>query len=455
MKNINDIPVVKTFVHNSKFYVYDTYTNTLMNISENDYMSVKELLSIGISNYIKKHQSDDSIKLLIDRGYFKANFINSIESMYNNDYKDFLKRNIDNVILQVTQECNFKCRYCSFATDNDIERNHEKIQMNWEIAKESIDFLYKHSSNVEKVTISFYGGEPLLNFPIIQKSVVYAEKLFKTKRIKYVMTINGSLLTDDIVDFISSYDFNISISFDGYESIQNKHRLFADNGKGSFDAVYSKVKRFKERYPSYFDEHIFIHSVLFNDESRSEVIDYFSEAFKMQKEKINVQAADLKGVDYILSNYGHYNTVKSELEETIRQRDDDVKLFSFIDKSIIKGAWHHNGPCIPGRHRLFVDVAGNFYPCEKCINDKYLSIGNLQDGFDFKKIYEYLNIGLLTNEECQKCWCSRLCDICAIRCYDVEKSEFSRDTKLRICDSEKQRSLEFLKTYVSKEEEGI
>ena len=42
---------------------------------------------------------------------------------------------------------------------------------------------------------------------------------------------------------------------------------------------------------------------------------------------------------------------------------------------------HPSGPCIPGVHKLFVDVLGNYYPCEKvCEESKDMIIGNVESG---------------------------------------------------------------------------
>ena len=105
---------------------------------------------------------------------------------------------------------------------------------------------------------------------------------------------------------------------------------------------------------------------------------------------------------------------------------ESVKLYDhnhvFNDKSYISEIWHHDGPCVPGMKKLFIDVNGDFYTCEKFVEDKKSSIGNLSHGFDLKKIEEYLNIGVLTENECKSCWASRFCNICALSCVNPRSS---------------------------------
>lgn len=72
-----------------------------------------------------------------------------------------------------------------------------------------------------------------------------------------------------------------------------------------------------------------------------------------------------------------------------------------------------NGPCVPGKLRLFVDTEGNLYSCERVNENKNMCIGTLKDGFNVLKIYELLNISQIGTEECRSCWAFSLCGICA------------------------------------------
>jgi uncharacterized protein len=76
---------------------------------------------------------------------------------------------------------------------------------------------------------------------------------------------------------------------------------------------------------------------------------------------------------------------------------------------------HPSGPCIPGVHKLFVDVLGNYYPCEKvCEESKDMIIGNVESGFDKSQVDKLLNIGKMTEVQCKNCWCAKYCFVCAV-----------------------------------------
>jgi sulfatase maturation enzyme AslB (radical SAM superfamily) len=84
--------------------------------------------------------------------------------------------------------------------------------------------------------INFYGGEPLLSFRLIKEIVSFLED--KNQELKkkpdYTITTNGSLLTEEILQFLSKYKFHVELSFDGIaQDILRK--------KGSFKAISPKI----------------------------------------------------------------------------------------------------------------------------------------------------------------------------------------------------------------------
>lgn len=77
-KYINDIPVIKTFFYNNKYYLYDTYTNRLLEVSKNQFMEIKKLKRVGINAYLqldKPTQSYRDIEMLINKGMRMAHLV--------------------------------------------------------------------------------------------------------------------------------------------------------------------------------------------------------------------------------------------------------------------------------------------------------------------------------------------------------------------------------------------
>ena len=103
------------------------------------------------------------------------------------------------------------------------------------------------------------------------------------------------------------------------------------------------------------------------------------------------------------------------------------KMSSFVEDFSNPG-----GPCIPGTHKLFVNVKGDFYPCEKvCECSADTIIGNIDKGFDLDKAETLLNVGKLTEEQCRDCWCAKYCYICTAHLDQGDR--LSRELKQKHC----------------------
>ncbi|MBD3196382.1 MAG: 4Fe-4S cluster-binding domain-containing protein [Candidatus Lokiarchaeota archaeon] len=81
---------------------------------------------------------------------------------------DFFKREVRKtkiLALESTQDCNLRCKYCIYSNMYELTRNREQKSMSFEIAKKGISYIYNFIKNRynNEFTVSFYGGEPLLN----------------------------------------------------------------------------------------------------------------------------------------------------------------------------------------------------------------------------------------------------------------------------------------------------
>jgi uncharacterized protein len=68
------------------------------------------------------------------------------------------------------------------------------------------------------------------------------------------------------------------------------------------------------------------------------------------------------------------------------------------------------GQCFPGKRKIFISVDGTFYMCER-VGSNY-AIGNVYDGFDYIRIYNFLKEYESFFKDCKNCWALRLCRKC-------------------------------------------
>ena len=244
-------------------------------------------------------------------------------------------------------------------------------------------------------------------------------------------------------------NIQIMISIDGPQPVQDKYRTFV-NGKGSFATVTANARRIRERDPDYYQtcftntvaspgedyesiREFLDHSELFgplhssftqvNEVGLKEEVTYGDEYYRMvRREKFKMLLFTLGEIDSSRASR-MFSRDKANLLHTYRGLMGGGTLHSR------KG--HPGGPCVPGLHRFFVDVDGNFYPCERITEDAAFQVGNLDTGFDLEKVEKIINVGRCTKEECLTCWAFLHCGTCVANM--VEETTATREARLRRC----------------------
>jgi len=141
-----------------------------------------------------------------------------------------------NLQLNLTPNCNLRCRYCYAMAG----RRKNKFSMSWEIAKASIDFVSQYCGDT--LHLIFVGeGEPTIEFPLLKKIYLYAKKKVPGAEINPLST-NG-VISKKIADWLIKNVKELQVSCDGPAFIQNKYRPLV-NGKGSSAFVEKTIKYF-------------------------------------------------------------------------------------------------------------------------------------------------------------------------------------------------------------------
>jgi sulfatase maturation enzyme AslB (radical SAM superfamily) len=121
--------------------------------------------------------------------------------------------------------------------------------MQWETLRASVDLVL--ASERQEVSLLFVGGEPLLEFELIQRAVDYLEsRRQEWKRVRYEIITNGVLVRDDHVEFFVDHDFEVQLSFDGVPAAQDLR------GRGTFTVLDRLIRRLHADHPSFFAENV-------------------------------------------------------------------------------------------------------------------------------------------------------------------------------------------------------
>lgn len=443
-------------------YLYDTNANSIIKINEKLYEKLKQ----GADNI----DEDCQIANLRERGFLQPIKQPEIFHPLTEKVESYLQNNLSLLILQVTQNCNLRCKYCVYS-GSYINRVHTNKRMSFEIAKSAVDFYYNHSRNTEIASVSFYGGEPLLEFELIKKVVEYCKVKFVGKQLNINMTTNATLLTAEMMDFLQANKVNLTISLDGPEEIHNRGRVFADSKTGTFTKIMENLKEFESRYPEYVNT-ISFNAVLDEGNDFKTSSDFFSFDF-FKKATVTFTTVSNRDVivekdiqEEFIENF-KYELFKKFLNCIGRLSDDKVsKLMSVhINKIknsihdhlrnpfIFEGKTHPSGPCVPGMNRLFVTVEGELFPCERVSEaNKVFKIGSLDTGFNIEKVKQLLNIARLTEKQCSKCWAMGYCDSCAADMGDDNELEAKK--RLERCAAIQFTTDELMKEYCILRENG-
>ena len=457
-----DRPFIKLFHTPNSGYFYDVGKNEIVRIPENVYQH----LSCVVKGTAELDQSDDEeicemIESFKDMGYLSTRRPKKIQHSATAMIPLLLDRCIDKITLQLTQDCNFRCKYCIYSEErNKKQRSHAHKSMPLETAKEAILFYRNHSVDSNMINIGFYGGEPILEWNLLQEIVLFAEEVFAGKLLSFTVTSNASLLTDSMMMFLEKHNIGLTVSLDGINSVNDINRVFGD-GRGTTDTVIKRIKMIKENYPKLFKS-LRISSVIDPEMSPSEFGKYpceleslplgsYTSSIEDNTDHDVILPNDLRKVmenevfHALLSECGLYSRVVSpygygQIERTLNKMKT-MKATNGIQNTMAPG-----GPCVPGRSRLFVSVEGNFYPCERVNETPTYCIGNLKQGFDIPKISRMLNVGSITEDDCRNCWAIRNCTICA-KYFDYLSEDAQRD-KLKYCNSIRENTYQNLRMMI-------
>ena len=134
--------LAKPFIHNSEYYIYDTNADVILSVTKDIYYEIINIINncIEIDDLDLTSVARKQIKSLYLKGFFKKGIVQKIANYYNDHIDNLLDSSMSYLQMQVTCDCNFMCRYCTFANTSKIDRTHRSQYMKWEVAKKALTF---------------------------------------------------------------------------------------------------------------------------------------------------------------------------------------------------------------------------------------------------------------------------------------------------------------------------
>lgn len=444
-------------------YIYDTWTNAILEVDE----AVFHLLlgshplfpaKPNMSETEREHAHNE-IREAQKSGYFRKEYP-TIESFGQDGFAEYLDIILaagpDQMILNITENCNLRCKYCVYSGSYENFRVHNENSMPMSVAQSAVDWYLAHAGR-EKYALGFYGGEPLLAFPQIRDVVAYARSIAGDK-ISFSLTTNAILLNQEICDYLIKENFKITISLDGPQDIHDRYRV--DRlGQGTFSRVWKAIDLLYRTNQEFFYSNVLFNAVVAPPVEMLKIHQFIEDNLKLFKGDrflaypLNSQPSRFtkeiiptdERRDSLVQSRRLHALYKKNLAETAQSPEGLLSAiynrdFVFIHKrpmTVMSKNTASHGQCIPGARKCFVNTEGTLYMCEKINNAR--PIGSVFTGLDKAAITSFLSeYNAFFREPCQKCWAVRLCLKCfnSIRYgdkYDTERfEEFCSSMRARL-----------------------
>jgi uncharacterized protein len=296
--------------------------------------------------------------------------------------------------LNLTHNCNLRCSYCYAGY------KHQKA-MGLKTAFQAIDFMADQAKTTS--TITFFGGEPLLEYESLRRIVEYSGSKYGSK-INFRMSTNGTLLNDDILHFLKEHDIYFALSIDGGQVQHDTCRRYA-GGSGSYQDIAGRISAILD-----FNPYTITVSVVAPETAgylADGVINLFAKGFRYVLQTLDYSSAwTTKDIKVLKKQY------KILADYYINMLKDGKKIFySPFDERIKTHAQKPYGRgdlCDLANSQIAIAPSGRIYPCVQFIgNDQgaYIenSIGSVYEGFNTQRRQYFVVENYADRQSCTGC----------------------------------------------------
>ncbi len=370
----------------------------------------REKINSELKNKYSENEISEAIKdigdLISQKQLFAKTFSADEYELYNNPV-------VKAMCLHVAHDCNIRCKYC-FASQGDFQRNREIMSL--EVGKRSMEYLAENSGNHYNLEVDFFGGEPLMNFDVVKELVFYGKELEKKydnkKNFRYTITTNGTLLNDEISEFLNEYMDNVVLSIDGRKEVNDEFRIY-QSGKGTYEQIVPNFKKVVDnRDKLYYVRGTFTRKNLDFSNDIFHLADLGFESLSIEpvvtdpREDYALKEEDLDTI------FKEYDKVADEYIK--RKLANDDKKFDFFHFALDLD----NSPCFlkkvrgcgAGLEYIAVTPNGDIYPCHQFVEKDEFIMGNVFTGIKNPDIAEFFKkSSILTKEGCDTCWAKYYC----------------------------------------------
>lgn len=325
-------------------------------------------------------------------------------------------RSIQLLKIQMGLSCNYSCDYCS---QKFVERAPETSK------KDIDDFLKKlevlEFDESKGLKVEFWGGEPFVYWKTLKPLAEAVRDKFSTwkRRPNFSVITNGSILTDEIIDWLMKMNFSVSISHDGPGQHVRGPDPFADpEKKKQILGFYRQMTRLKKGFS--FNPMLNAQNI-----SRKQIYDWFVEFTGDPNVVLGeggiVDSYDADGMQNSLQTKQQHFEFRKTAFADIFSTGGQIGFRMQLDKidGFIRNVLAHDEAEYLGQkcgmddeHTLAIDLRGNVMTCQ---NVSSLETGKNGESHLGGNLDNYDEVAIKTSThwsnraECPKCPVLHLC----------------------------------------------
>lgn len=322
---------------------------------------------------------------------------------------------LQTLVMNLTNQCNLACEYCyEFGEDKVATPEGKPKFMDWETARQSVDYLFRDAAGRQAIHITFFGGETLMNFPLLKRVVDYANEQAKQRAVSidFSLTTNATLLTPAIIEYLAENRIGVTVSLDGAKEANDQFRVFK-GGRGTYDVIAPKVRELLARHrtrPIAARVTMTSHAmdVLGTYKHLKHDLGFHEVGFApVTSSPSRLYSINEKGLDSVLGQFDQLS--REYLEFALRGEHHGFSNVSDTLAELHQGV-SKSHPCGAGLGLVGVGPSGDLAPCHRFVDSDQHALGHVSTGLDKTKQKAFLDRGHIgAKYACHECWARPLC----------------------------------------------
>lgn len=318
----------------------------------------------------------------------------------------------------MSEQCNLACKYC-FLGNNDCEKRGNFLleNMSVETAEQAIKFFIRQikesglDTEINKPVLIFYGGEPLVNYDVLEYIAKRINELRNVERsirnIEMSMVTNGLLLDEDRIIRLHELGVSIAISIDGFTEEANSMRVDVA-GKPVFSRILEKLDLCKK-----IGVNVSL-SVTLSEETIKNTKDILKlvEKYDIKAFGFNIM---MSSDTFVLPNSYNEAAAQFIIDEFIELRERGIYEDRMMRKlkAFSKSQVYFSDCAATAGGQIVIAPDGRVGICHGCLHNKQYFVANINDD-DFiavkdKNFIEWSQLTPLNHEECMDCPALGIC----------------------------------------------